>query len=156
MNTIYIEITGWTIFLESIKIMAIIAEVLNFIMAMILFINSPPSKDLKPEENIFKIWVMLEMLMIASLVLANIFYVFARTWSRNKISISLSTSDIQDTGVDYLASEDTQMIISMFTVPFWPLFCNVWLEYYNENMKKSSLVETNEELESTISSIFWF
>ena len=90
MNAIYIYITGWTLFLESIKIMAIIAEVLNFIMAMILFINSPPSHELKPEENSFKIWVMLEMLMIASLVLANIFYVFVRTWERNKITISLT------------------------------------------------------------------
>ena len=90
MNAIYIDISGWPLFLESIKIMAIIAEVLNFIMAMILFINSPPSHELKPEENSFKIWVMLEMLMIASLVLANIFYVFVRTWERNKITISLT------------------------------------------------------------------
>ena len=90
MNAVYIEISGWLLFLESIKIMAIIAEVLNFIIAMILFINSPPSYELKPEENVFKIWLMLEMLMIASLVLANILYVFARTWIRNKLSFSLS------------------------------------------------------------------
>ena len=68
----------------------------------------------------------------------------------------MNASSIVDIGTDYLASEDTQMIISMFTIPFWPFFCNIWLEYYNENMKELSTIEKDAELGASISSIFWF
>ena len=44
----------------------------------------------------------------------------------------------------------------MFAIPFWPFFCNIWLDRYNENMKELSTKEVDGELGASISGIFWF
>ena len=114
--------------------MAILAQVLNFIMAMILFINAPPNEGMTPDEQVFKVWLMLEILMVVSLVVTNVLYTFGRSFERNKLSLSID--DTTDLNVDFLASETTQLAIATYTLPSWPIFCNIWLLFYFANIEE--------------------
>ena len=80
------------------------------------------------DEQIFKVWLMLEILMVVSLIVTNVLYTLVRSFERNKLELSIDTT--QDVNVDFLASESTQLAIATYTLPSWPIFCNIWLLFY--------------------------
>ena len=75
-------------------------------MAMIIFINAPPSNGLTAQENTFKTWLMLEMLIIVTLVLINNFYLLKRSFKRDLITFNIDWPNVRPT-TDYLEKEDT-------------------------------------------------
>ena len=139
----FFMIGGLYIILEAFKVMAILAEVLNFIMAMILFINAPPHDQISEDEQTFKIWLMLEILCVVSLIVTNCIYTIFRSFERNKIELSIEDND--DKTLDYLAAESTQLLITMFTIPAWPIFTNILLELYIGIIRERSGRVWNEE-----------
>ena len=44
------------------------------------------------DEQIFKVWLMLEILMVVSLIVTNVLYTLVRSFERNKLELSIDTT----------------------------------------------------------------
>ena len=86
---------------------------------------------------------MLEILCIVSLIVTNCIYTIFRSFERNKIELSIEDND--DKTLDYLAAESTQLMITMFCIPAWPIFTNILLELYIGIIRERSGRVWNEE-----------
>ena len=104
----FFKADGSQIILEAFKIMTILAQVMTFVMAMMLFVNAPPNEGMTNDEQVFKVWLMLEILMLVSLVVTNVLIILLRSFERSKLTLSID-DDTTDINVDYLASETTQL-----------------------------------------------
>ena len=98
--------------IEGLKMLTILAQVLNFIIGMNLFGTAPPVSQMTQDERIIKLWLMVEILLTVSLLASNILgmcFKFRKWPDFGTISIELE----RDLKLDYLASEDPQLIISV-------------------------------------------
>ena len=79
-----------TIILNAFRILLILAEVLNFIIAITLFSRTPPYNELETnEEKRLKTWLLLEVIMIVCLVSSNVIMLFIRAgFVRPKLLLS--------------------------------------------------------------------
>ena len=79
---------------------------------MNLFGNAPPVSQMSQEDRIIKMWLIIEISLSLSLLLSNILGMMLkfRHWPDfGQISIELE----MDYKLDYLASEDPQLIIGV-------------------------------------------
>ena len=98
--------------IEGLKMLTILAQVLNFIIGMNLFGTAPPVTGMTQDERIIKMWLMVEISLTVSLLVSNILgmaFKFCHWPDFGEISIELE----RDMKLDYLASEDPQLIISV-------------------------------------------
>ena len=113
-NTISVAELGsmFKMAIEGLKMLTILAQVLNFIVGMNLFGTAPPVNDMTQDERIIKMWLMIEISLTVSLLVSNILgmaFKFCHWPDFGEISIELE----RDLKLDYLASEDPQLIISV-------------------------------------------
>ena len=84
-----------------------------------LFANSPVWSELDEEGQIFKVWLLIESIVVITTVAANILYVIVRSFGREASSVEIDdvnddTPESKDYNKDYLNSENTQTLISLF------------------------------------------
>ena len=89
---------------------------MNLILLATVYAESPLPVDLlSPElENQakFKLWMLIELLVMISIVASNIIYLWIRSVRRTQLDFMLSnTTDIM---IDFLASSETQFILDIF------------------------------------------
>jgi len=92
--------------------MAILIQVLNLITALTLFTRAPPYSTLTPEEKGLKTWLLIEIAYVISLVAATMLHLFLRSLERPKLTLEYEHE--RDRSVDYLGSEDPQLMITIF------------------------------------------
>ena len=134
--------------IEGFKMISILSQVLNFIIGMNLFGNAPPVSRMSQEDRIIKMWLIIEISLSLSLLLSNILGMMLkfRHWPDfGQISIELE----MDYKLDYLASEDPQLIIGVLCQPFYLLATNLLLMRYFRNYQV--IPGANDALKNAIS-----
>ena len=102
---------------------------LNFLLGMNLFGNAPPVNNMSNDDKLIKMWLIVEICLTVSLLISNILGMTFRfiSWPEfGSISIELE----HDLKLDYLASEDPQLLISSFSTPFFLVMTNSLLMGY--------------------------
>lgn len=114
--------------IEALKMISILIQVLNFISAMTLFARAPPYMSLTNDEQILKLWLMIESVYVFSLFVTTIIYILIRSIERPKLVMTLG--DSKDKKNDFLSDEQPQLLITLFIQPLWPIITHEFLEVY--------------------------
>ena len=112
---------------------AVLAEVLNFVTMLSLFAKSPVWSEMDDQERLFEVWLFVEALVIMCTVAVNVLYVFIRSFQRETINIE-AEPDREDTQPDYnkdfLNSENNQFLISLLNQCCGPLLVYGFFTHY--------------------------
>ena len=105
---------------------------LNLITALTLFSRAPPYDTLTTDEKTLKTWLLIEITYIISLVAATMLHYFLRV-TIGKPEIRLEYSSESDPKIDYLSSEDRQLLITIFVQPLSPMITQLFIDQYIED-----------------------
>jgi len=117
---------GFAINVEAFKVMAILIQVLNLITALTLFSRAPPYDQLTTEEQELKTWLLIEITYVISLVAATMIHLLLRSLERPKLTLEYEHE--RDRTVDYLGSEDPQLMITIFIQPLSPIIAHLFID----------------------------
>ena len=106
--------------------MAILIQVLNLITALTLFSRAPPYDKLTLEEQRLKTWLLIEITYVVSLVAATMLHLFIRSLERPKLTLYYEHE--RDRSIDYLGTEDTQLMITIFIQPLSPIIAHMFID----------------------------
>ena len=120
---------GFETFKMGFQIVVVLAEVLCFIEGLTLFANAPAYKMLTDEEQTFSIWVVCEIFHVICIVSGNVLFLFVRACKRDSYALHYDNTDEH---TDFLASEDTQIVINNFNTFVCPVLLYVQFYYYFE------------------------
>ena len=112
---------------------AVLAEVLNFVTMLSLFANSPIWSALSNQERVFEVWLFVEALVIMCTVAANVLYVLIRSFQRETINIEAEPARADtkpDYNKDFLSSENNQFLISLLNQCCGPLLVYGFFKHY--------------------------
>ena len=101
---------------------------LNLITALTLFSRAPPYNDLTIEEQRLKTWLLIEITYVISLAAATSFHLILRSLERPKLTLEYESE--RDRTVDYLGTEDTQLMITIFIQPLSPIIMHYFIDQY--------------------------
>ena len=106
---------------------------MNLILLATVYAESPLPVDLlSPElENQakFKLWILIELLVMISIVASNIIYLWIRQCRRTQLDFILSNTT--DMTIDFLASRETQFVLDIFNQTITPVIISAFIRWTN-------------------------
>ena len=98
--------------------LAILAQFLNFVIALTLFSYTKPYEELDYQEQLMKTWLFIEIMYVVSIVLYNTIYMFIRSFQRSSLRFEgITTSKNLDQ--DFLSVKENQYLVAFFGQPLW-------------------------------------
>ena len=112
------------------KVFLIPLQALNLIILATIYYESPLIPEMLGKENYeiqksFKLWILIELLVMIAIVGSNIIFLMIRSCFRQQLDFILS--DDPDEHTDFIASAENQFVLDIFNQTVTPIVISTFI-----------------------------